>query len=165
MPSGGAVTVRVSVGKHHMGHAYFAYRRSRFATRLPTDRLFTPSHFWLLPEAGGRLRIGFTKFATRMLGEVVEFDFEVKPGDTIEVGQTIGWVEGFKAVSELYAPLDGRFVGANPDLDEAIAAIHKAPYDRGWLYTVEGSAPADCLDAEGYAAVLDGTIDRMLGQQ
>ena len=45
------------------------------------------------------------KFATRMLGEVVEFDFEVAPGDSIEEGQAIGWFEGFKAVSDLYTPL------------------------------------------------------------
>jgi len=147
-----------------MADAYLSYQRAKFATRLPTDRVFTQSHFWLAPEPAGLVRVGFTRFATRMLGEVVEFDFEVQPGQAIELGQAIGWVEGFKAVTDLYAPLSGRFAGANPELESVIGEIHKSPYDRGWLYRVEGKAPADCLDAEGYAEMLDATIDRMLGR-
>ena len=29
------------------------YRRSRFATRLPVDRLYTPAHYWLIEEDAG----------------------------------------------------------------------------------------------------------------
>lgn len=147
-----------------MGDAYLAYKRAKFATRLPTDRLFTEGHFWLAPEEGGHLRVGFTRFATRMLGEVVEFDFEVEAGAEIRRGQAIGWFEGFKAVTELYSPLSGRFAGPNQDLQQIIGEIHKHPYDRGWLYRVTGEAPEDCLDAAEYAGFLDGTIDRMMGR-
>ena len=147
-----------------MADAPLAYQRSKFTTRLPTDRRFTEGHFWLAPEPDNRQRIGFTKFATRMLGEVVEFDFEVQPGEEIRLGQAIGWVEGFKAVTELYSPITGRFAGSNPDLGEIIGEIHKFPYDRGWLYRVQGSPPEDCMDAPGYARFLDGTIDRMMGK-
>jgi len=147
-----------------MGDSYLAYKRAKFATRLPTDRVYSPSHFWIERAADGLQRIGFTKFATRMLGEVVEFEFEVAPGRAIECGQTIGWVEGFKAVTELYSPLGGRFAGANPELESVIGEVHRFPYDRGWLYQVEGTAPNDAMDAAGYSAFLDGTIDRMMGR-
>lgn len=147
-----------------MGDAYLAYKRSKFATRLPTDRLFTEGHFWLAPEEGGFQRVGFTKFATRMLGEVVEFEFEVAQDQEIRQGQTIGWVEGFKAVTELYSPLAGRFAGPNPDLEQLLEEIHKHPYDGGWLYRVAGDPPGGCLDAREYAGFLDGTIDRMMGR-
>jgi len=161
-----------------MADAYLAYQRAKFKTRLPKGRFYTQSHFWMGPDAGsGRdepvdggspgepsLRIGFTKFATRMLGEVVEFDFEVAPGDRIDVGQAIGWFEGFKAVTDLYSPLAGRFLGPNPELEQILGELHRTPYDRGWLYEVEGKPPADAMDADGYAAFLDGTIDRMTGR-
>ncbi len=146
-----------------MGDAYLSYRRSKFATRLPADRLFTQSHFWLADQGDGTFRIGFTKFATRMLGEVVEFEFESTPGDMVDAGQVIGWLEGFKAVSDLHAPMAGRFVGANPDLDSLVSEIHESPYDRGWLYSVEGAPPSDAVDSQGYAAYLDQTIDKMMG--
>lgn len=146
-----------------MSDEFLAYKRSKFATRLPTDRMYTASHFWMAPEEAGLQRVGFTKFATRMLGEVVEFDFEVQPGAAIEVGQAIGWFEGFKAVSDLYAPLAGAFVIANVALTEDPEAVHRKPYGEGWLYRVEGAPPEDALDAAGYAAFLDATIDRMMG--
>lgn len=148
-----------------MADAYLAYHRSKFKTRLPTDRFFLESHFWLAPEEGSDLiRIGFTKFATRMLGEIVEFDFEVPVGDAVERGQAIGWFEGFKAVSDLYAPMAGRFAGPNPDLDGKVGEIHRFPYDRGWLYRIAGDLPDDRLTAAEYAAFLDATIDRMMGK-
>src|SRR5262245_22616438 len=74
------------------------YKRSRFSTRLPAGYLYTPSHYWLRQSEPGVWQIGFTKFASRMLGEIVEFDFKVPSGAPIETGQVIGWTEGFKAM-------------------------------------------------------------------
>lgn len=146
-----------------MADPFLAYKRSQFSTRLPLDRFYTKAHFWVADDGDGTQRVGFTKFASRMLGEVVEFEFEVSPGAAIEEGQCIGWIEGFKAVSELYTPLPGLFVEPNPKLDGNIADIHRFPYNRGWLYRVEGDAPTNCMSPEDYARFLDGTIDHMMG--
>lgn len=146
-----------------MADAHLAYQRAQFKTRLPTDRKFTEAHQWLQVVGDGVVRIGLTKFATRMLGEVVEYEFEARPGADVATGDTVGWIEGFKAVSDLFVPMDGRFAGPNPDLDTNMEQIHHSPYDRGWLYRVEGELPDDCLSPEEYAAFLDGTIDRMMG--
>lgn len=147
-----------------MTEPFLSYRRSKFSTRLPTDRLYTEAHFWLRAEEAGTWRVGFTRFATRMLGELVEFDFELKPGTSVSVGDVVGWAEGFKAVTELYAPLDGSFAGGNDALEQLAGEVHRAPYGEAWLYRIEGEAPAAGLDAEGYAAFLDETIDRMMGR-
>lgn len=147
-----------------MGDSYLAYKRSQFSTRLPTDRYYTKAHVWVADQGDGTARIGFTRFATRMLGEVVEFEFETSLGTNIEEGQCIGWIEGFKAVSDLYAPVTGRFAGPNPDLEGSIGDIHHFPYDRGWLYRIEGDVPDDCMNPDEYARFLDGTIDRMMGK-
>jgi glycine cleavage system H protein len=144
------------------GAATVFYRRSRFATRLPRDRRYTPAHYWLLEEEAGVWRVGLTGFATRMLGDLVEYDLSVKPGATIEVGQTIGSLEGFKAVAELYSVASGELVGGNPDLAQDITLVEGDPYRRGWLYRVRGQAADGHLDVEGYVAVLDATVDAML---
>ncbi len=143
--------------------AHLQYKRSRFSTRLPSDRLYAPSHAWLREETPGLWRVGFTKFATRVLGEPVELDFEVESEAAVQPGDTVGWVEGFKAVTDLFCPLPGLFAGPNPALDAGIAAIQSDPYGKGWLYAVEGTPPDDCVDASGYAGVLDAAIDKMLG--
>jgi glycine cleavage system H protein len=141
------------------------YKRSRFSTRLPRGRRYTAGHIWLREQSGGIWQVGITKFALRMLGDPVEIDFEVKPGEQVATGQVIGWVEGFKAVSDLFAPIPGKFVQANPALDEDIELIHSSLYDRGWLYKIQGAPGDDCFDVQGYMDHLDATIDRMLGQE
>ncbi len=140
------------------------YKRSRFSTRLPVGRLYSPSHCWLEAQADGAWRVGLTKFATRILGEPVEIDFDVEVQTPIRAGTIVGWIEGFKAVTDLYSPLGGNFSGRNPGLDEDLEAVQRDPYGNGWLYLVEGTPPEDCVDAEGYVAILDGAIDKMLGK-
>jgi glycine cleavage system H protein len=114
---------------------------------------------------GGVWRIGLTKFATRMLGDMVDHGFEVKTGASIAPGQILGWVEGFKAISDVYGFCAGEFVGTNPELQTNITLIHKKPYAGGWLYEARGALDDKCVDAEGYAAILNQTIDKMLEQQ
>ena len=53
------------------------FKRTHFATRLPVDYVYSPSHFWAREMADCVWRIGFTKFATRMLGDMVDHGFEV----------------------------------------------------------------------------------------
>lgn len=148
-----------------MGAEDIHYKRSRFATRLYPDRLYTAGHSWLRREEGDLWRVGFTKFAVRMLGEAVEMSFEVGAGAAVKTGQPIGWIEGFKAVTDLYAPFAGTFEGANPELRTAIGLVQSDPAGRGWLYSLRGAPGPDCLDAQGYVAVLDATIDKMLGKR
>jgi glycine cleavage system H protein len=109
--------------------------------------------------------VGLTKFASRMLGEVVEFKFHVESGSLVSVGQTIGWIEGFKAVSELYCVAEGSFVRYNPDLDSDITLLDTKPYGEGWLYEVKGRPEKDATDVTGYIAFLDATIDKMTGNR
>lgn len=138
------------------------YRRSRFSTRLPLDRRYTAAHYWLLEEETGIWRIGFTGFATRMLGDVVEVGFSVPSGTSVSIGQEIGGVEGFKAVTVVYSVAEGEFLGSNGELASDITAVETSPYGRGWIYRVKGRPDPESLDVSGYTALLDGTIDRML---
>lgn len=140
------------------------YRRSRFSTQLPTDRRYTPSHFWLLEVEPGLWRVGFTRFATRMLGDLVEHGFEVKPGEAVEPGQTIGWVEAFKAITDLYCVGTGAFHEANALLEQDPSAFDGDPYGAGWLYVFRGAPDANTVDAQGYTALLDLAIDKILGK-
>ena len=148
-----------------MPPAEIPYNRSRFSTRLIEDRLYTAGHSWLEREDGEVWRVGFTKFAVRMLGEIVELGFETEPGATVETGQVIGWLEGFKAVTDMYSPLAGRFEGFNPAVDAEAALLSRDPYRKGWLFRVRGQPGDDCLDVHGYVTLLDTTIDKMLGRR
>lgn len=158
------------------------FRHAHFSARFPVDCLYTPSHFWMRPadalqsggqtdasstaEAGGhgapRLwHVGFTKFATRMLGELVEMVLDVKPGQTVAGGERLGTVEGFKAVSDLFCVVDGMLSAANPALTAEACLTHSDPYGAGWLYAVQGTPTPGHLDVHGYIALLTDQIDRL----
>ena len=113
----------------------------------------------------GRWRVGFTKFATRMLGEIVEVQWEKTDGAAVASGEIIGSIEGFKAISDIYCAADGRFAGGNSALREKIELVGAEPYGAGWLYEVEGTPDAKCVDLQSYRALLDTTIDRILEKQ
>ena len=90
------------------------YKRSHFVTQLPADYLYSPSHCWIAQQEGDLWRVGFTKFAVRMLGDMVDHGFEVEAGTPVRPGQVVGWIEGFKAISDLFCIAQGNFAGANP---------------------------------------------------
>jgi len=141
------------------------YKRSRFATQLPVDYLYSPSHCWIGKQEGDLWRVGLTKFAVRMLGDMVDHLFEIEPDTPVVPGQIIGWVEGFKAISDVFCIADGNFAGANPLLKEQITLINKDPYGAGWLYLVKGRPDSRCVDVHAYRTILDKTIDKILERQ
>jgi glycine cleavage system H protein len=141
------------------------YKRSRFTTHLPADYLYTPSHAWLAPQPDGVWRVGITKFAARMLGEMVDHGWEVAPGAGVACGQVIGWLEGFKAITDIFCVLDGNLTAVNIVLKEKITLVNKDCYGQGWLYDARGQPDARCLDVHAYAKLLDKTIDKILEKQ
>jgi len=141
------------------------YQRARFVTQLPSDYLYSPAHLWIARQRGNIWRAGLTGFATRRLGEVVEHGFSVELDVPVSAGQVIGWVEGFKAISDILCLVEGRFAGANPALKDSISLINKDPYGAGWLYAVKGKPGSECVEVRAYARLLDQSIDECLKRQ
>ena len=61
-------------------------------------------------------------------------------------GATVGEVESTKSVSELYAPVPGKVVEVNADLETSPELVNSDPYGAGWIAVVE-LADASALDA------------------
>ncbi len=140
---------------------FVRFKHARFSARLPVAFRYSLSHYWMVEDVPGLWRVGFTKFATRMLGELVEARYEVAVGDQVSSGQTIGHVEGFKAASDLFCVMDGGFAGGNPLLDEDACLVKSSPYEDGWLYAVEGEPEETSVDVHGYVAHLEALIEKM----
>jgi glycine cleavage system H protein len=142
---------------------FVRFKHARFSARLPAAFRYSLSHYWMaeVGDEPGLWRVGFTKFATRMLGELVEMTLSVAPGQAVRPGDRIGTVEGFKAVSDLFSVIDGTFRVANPAIASEACLTHSDPYGEGWLYEAHGQPEPGDLDVHGYIALLTETIDRL----
>ncbi len=126
-------------------------------SNIPTHLQYTESHEWISVNDEGIATIGITDHAQEALGDLVyvelpEVDDEVSQGDPCAV------VESVKAASDLYAPISGRVVAINEELDADPAIINSDPYDDGWLFQIElndSSELDDLKDADAYAEMLD----------
>lgn len=139
------------------------YLRCRFSAKFPDDLRFTRSHYWVRDQGSGLWRVGLTPWAVRLLGDFVEYHFHVAPGAEIELGQEIGSLEAFKALTDIYSVGTGTFQEANPLLAANLDVIAQDCYGNGWLYMLRGSMDPELLDAQGYAILLDQTIDEIRG--
>jgi len=122
---------------------------------LPVDRQYARSHYWVASVEAG-LRLGFSAYAVKLLGVVNHLRWSIQPGDAVEQGQPIGYVEASKATSDLYAPFPGRLVEVNPRVPADPSLVNSLPYGDGWLMTIAGQA--DCLlSPQEYLAYLEAT--------
>ncbi|WP_331770290.1 glycine cleavage system protein GcvH (plasmid) [Embleya sp. NBC_00888] len=126
-------------------------------TTVPADRKYTQDHEWILPTTGGKARIGITDFAQKQLGDVVFVEVPTV-GYTLQATEALGSVESVKAVTEIYAPVDGSVIAVNELLEGEPELLNTDPYDKGWVVEVTLVDPKslnDLLTAERYQSYLD----------
>jgi glycine cleavage system H protein len=111
---------------------------------VPADLRYTREHEWAKAE-GNRVRVGITAYAQEQLGDVVFVELP-KVGAKVTQMQGFGVVESVKAVSDLFAPLDGTVAEVNEALRDTPEAVNQDPYGRGWMIVITPSRPAQ-LDA------------------
>lgn len=66
-------------------------------------------------------------------------------GDEIKADEPFGSVESVKTVSELYAPINGKVVEVNEDLEDSPEFVNESPYEKAWMIVVE---PSDASEIE-----------------
>ena len=126
-------------------------------SNIPSHLQYTESHEWVSAEDNGNARIGISDHAQEALGDLVFVELPVV-GDEIGQGDPCAVVESVKAASDIYAPVSGKVVAVNEDLDTDPALINADPYGDGWLFELEltDSEELDGMkDAEAYKELLD----------
>jgi glycine cleavage system H protein len=101
----------------------------------PKELRYSEEHEWVKVE-GEKVRIGITDFAQSELGDIVFVELP-EVGDEITVDQPFGSVESVKTVSELYAPVSGKVVEINEELNDSPEFVNESPYEKAWMITVE----------------------------
>jgi len=121
---------------------------------IPKDLKYSEEHEWVKVE-GNIARIGITDFAQDELGDIVFVELP-EVGDEVAADDAFGSVESVKTVSELYAPVSGKVVEINGELEDSPEFVNESPYDKAWMIAVEMSDPSELdklLSADEYEKI------------
>jgi glycine cleavage system H protein len=102
---------------------------------IPANLLYTKDHEWIKIE-GTTGTIGITDFAQGELGDIVYIDINPDLSEITE-GQSFGTIEAVKTVSDLYAPVDGKVIELNKNLNDNPQLVNSDPYGEGWIIKIE----------------------------
>jgi glycine cleavage system H protein len=125
-------------------------------SKVPADLKYAKSHEWVKKLPDGTVLIGISDYAQGSLGDLVFVEVP-KVGRKLAAGEACAVVESVKAASDVYAPIAGEVIDANPKLVDAPEILNTDPYEAGWLWKLKPANAADIdglLDAAGYEKVL-----------
>ena len=109
----------------------------------PSTLRYAASHEWA-HLAGDECTIGITQFAVDQLTDVVYIELP-DVGDHVFAGDSFGEIESVKAVSDLYAPVNGEVTAVNEKVIEDPSRVTSDPYGKGWMVKVKVE-PGTTLD-------------------
>jgi glycine cleavage system H protein len=121
-------------------------------SKVPDELRYAKSHEWAAKQPDGTVRVGITDHAQSALGDLVYVEVP-KVGRKVKAGEACAVVESVKAASDVYAPVAGEVVEANPELANAPETLNQDPYGKGWMFRVKPDAAGGLdalLDAAGY---------------
>ena len=124
---------------------------------IPSGLKYTKDHEWAKAD-GAEVTVGITAFAVEQLGDITLVNIDVKPGDTVTEGKSFGTIESVKTLSDLFAPISGKVVELNADLDKKPELVNEDCYGKGWMVTIapsDAGAVGKLLDDKAYAKVVE----------
>jgi glycine cleavage system H protein len=129
--------------------------------RVPKDRYYTKEHEWVFVEDGEKARVGITDYAQSELGDIVYVELP-ELNQEVEQNDTIANIESVKSVAPVYAPVSGKIVDINTELENSPELINEYPYEDGWIAVIEMRDPSeieDLMDAEEYAEYIKELVE------
>jgi glycine cleavage system H protein len=121
---------------------------------IPDNLKYTDDHEWIrVDENIGT--IGITDYAQSELGDIVFVDIQSGLAE-VQKGNSFGTIEAVKTVSDLLAPVSGKVMEINKELESNAEVVNKDPYGNGWIIKVEIS------DSNELDTLLDAAAYRLL---
>lgn len=123
----------------------------------PKELRYTKEHEWVKTE-DGKVRIGITAFAQSELGDIVFVELP-EIGSELKANEPFGSVESVKTVSELYAPISGKVIEVNEELNDNPEFVNESPFEKAWMIVLEPSDSSEVeklMSAEEYESLING---------
>ena len=103
--------------------------------KIPQDLVYTKEHEWIRVD-DNILTIGITDFAQGELGDIIFVEFP-EIGEEFQKDDPFGTIEAVKTVADIFAPVQGKIIEINHDIENSPDVINSDPYGDGWLVKIE----------------------------
>src|SRR5450830_26229 len=116
---------------------------------------FTQEHAWDRIE-GNVATVVMPQHAQQQLGDLLFVELP-EVGKRFEKGAPSAVVESVKAASEVYAPIGGEVVEANPAIVADPSLVNSDPMGAGWFFKLTLANPSEVealMDEAAYKALL-----------
>lgn len=111
---------------------------------IPRELHYTESHEWVRLESDDTVTVGITDHAQHQLGDLVFVELP-DVNTVLEKGDEMAVVESVKTAADVYAPLSGKIIAVNPQLESRPQLINEDAYGNGWICRIKPEA-LDQLD-------------------
>ena len=116
---------------------------------------FTQEHEWVRIE-DDMATVGITQHAQERLGDLVFVELP-EVGKSFAKGAPSAVVELVKAASDVYAPIGGKVIEANPAIVADPSLVNSDPMGAGWFFKLRLANPSEVdalMDEAAYKALL-----------
>ena len=107
----------------------------------PENLLYTTEHEWISYKSSDVI-VGITDYAQSQLGDIIFVELP-EVGTYFKSGEVFGEIEAVKTVSELYAPISGKVLSINKELETSPEKVNLSPYSDGWLIKISPENPKE----------------------
>jgi len=127
------------------------FQMGKFSAKVPIALQYTKNHLWV--SLGEVSRVGITTYEQRYLMDIMNVDVLVQEGSKFQKGDFLMYIEGMKAIAEMYAEFSGVLKKQNGLLSCNPTLINASPYEDGWILELE-NVRGDLLSPEEYVELL-----------
>lgn len=120
--------------------------------QVPENLYYAKDHAWLKVE-GSLGKVGLSDFAQKLAGEI-SFVKLPRIGRSFTAGQNFIALESGKWTGRIAAPVSGKVVEVNAQLNLEPGLINKDPYGEGWIAVLELADPGKELDLLMFGGVV-----------
>ena len=92
---------------------------------------FTKDHEWLNLQEDLAI-VGITDYAQSQLGDIVFVEMP-ELSSKLTASESFGAIEAVKTVADLFAPVSGKVIEINENLDSSPDLVNSDPYNEGWI--------------------------------
>ena len=120
-----------------------------------SEMRYSKEHEWVKID-DDILMVGITDYAQSELGDIIFIELP-DLSQMISKDDSFGTIEAVKTVADLFAPVSGKIIEINQDLEDNPELVNSDPYGEGWIVKIndfDKSQLDALLDSNNYKEII-----------